>query len=131
MLADAAAVYDFAELLVKVKEPIGRELELLQARHLLFCFLHLAALPELQQRLLEIGLTAVAFETLADAGGLPILAPMSDIAGRLAVQIGSNLLQRPQGGTGLGNSRIRLSRGERWRWPGQLPDCFSCRKQGT
>ena len=101
MLADAAAVYDFAELLVKVKEPIGRELELLQARHLLFCFLHLAALPELQQRLLEIGLTAVAFETLADAGGLPILAPMSDIAGRLAVQIGSNLLQRPSGGKGL------------------------------
>jgi alanine dehydrogenase len=101
MLADAAAVYDFAELLVKVKEPVGPELDMLQARHLLFCFLHLAALPELQQRLLEIGLTAVAFETLADAGGLPILAPMSDIAGRLAVQIGSNLLQRPQGGKGL------------------------------
>lgn len=101
MLADAAAVYDFAELLVKVKEPIGPELELLQARHLLFCFLHLAAIPELQQRLLEIGLTAVAFETLADAGGLPILAPMSDIAGRLAVQIGSNLLHRPLGGKGL------------------------------
>ena len=101
VLADAAAIYDFAELLVKVKEPIGPELELLQARHLLFCFLHLAAMPELQRRLLEIGLTAVAFETLADAGGLPILAPMSDIAGRLAVQIGANLLQRPMGGKGL------------------------------
>jgi alanine dehydrogenase len=101
ILADAAAIYDFAELLVKVKEPVGPELELLQARHLLFCFLHLAALPELQQRLLAIGLTAVAFETLVDGGGLPILAPMSDIAGRLAVQIGSNLLHRPMGGKGL------------------------------
>lgn len=101
ILADATAVYDFAELLVKVKEPVGPELDLLRARHLLFCFLHLAALPELQRRLLEIGLTAVAFETVADAGGLPILAPMSDIAGRLSVQLGAGLLHRPQGGKGL------------------------------
>lgn len=101
ILPNAAAVYDFAELLIKVKEPVGSELDLLRDRHLLFCFLHLAALPELQRRLLEIGLTAVGFETVAEADGLPILAPMSDIAGRLSVQFGANLLHRPQGGKGL------------------------------
>jgi alanine dehydrogenase len=101
ILPDAASVYHRAELLIKVKEPMGPELDMLRSDHLLFCFLHLAALPELLQRLLDIGLTAVAFETVEEADGLPILAPMSDIAGRLAVQIGTRLLHRPQGGKGL------------------------------
>ncbi|MGB5177223.1 MAG: alanine dehydrogenase [Gammaproteobacteria bacterium] len=99
---DAKTVYEQSELLVKVKEPVAAELALLRKKHLLFCFLHLAAYPELTRRLQDIGLTAVGFETVeTDNGALPLLAPMSDIAGRLATQIGSNLLQRPQGGKGL------------------------------
>jgi len=101
ILPDAAALYERAELVVKVKEPWGPELDLLRPNHLLFSFLHLAAEPELTQRLLAIGLTAVGFETVADGGTLPILRPMSDIAGRLAVQIGATLLQAPHGGKGL------------------------------
>ena len=97
----AADVYASAEMLVKVKEPQAEELELLRADHLLFSYLHLAAAPQLLQALLKKGLTAVAFETLQSHGGLPLLAPMSDIAGRLAVQIGANLLQQPHGGRGI------------------------------
>ena len=100
--ADAKTVYGEAELIVKVKEPVAAELGLLRQDHLLFCFLHLAAYPELTRRLLDIGLTAIGFETVeTDSGTLPLLAPMSDIAGRLATQIGSNLLHQPQGGKGL------------------------------
>jgi len=101
ILPDAAALYGQAQLIVKVKEPYREEPALLRPDHLLFCYLHLAANPELTRRLQASGVTALAFETLADAGGLPLLAPMSDIAGRLAVQIGATLLQRPAGGKGL------------------------------
>ncbi|MDH5299980.1 MAG: alanine dehydrogenase [Gammaproteobacteria bacterium] len=101
ILPDAKAVYGTAEMIVKVKEPIGPELDLLKAHHLLFSYLHLAAEPALARSLQKIGLTAVAFETVEEQGRLPLLAPMSDIAGRLAVQIGANLLQRPHGGKGL------------------------------
>lgn len=102
VLDDAASVYGEAQLIVKVKEPIEGDLELLRSDHLLFCFLHLAALPDLARRLAELGLTAVGFETVEDARGrLPLLAPMSDIAGRVAVQIATHLLHRPQGGRGL------------------------------
>jgi len=98
---DAASLYAEAELIVKVKEPWGPELDLLRREHLLFSFLHLAANPDLQQRLLGIGLTAIGFETLEESGRLPILAPMSDIAGRLAIQYGTTLLYHPSGGKGL------------------------------
>ncbi len=101
ILPDAQAVFAESEMIVKVKEPVGPELELLQKHHLLFSYLHLAAAPELIARLLEIGLTGVAFETVEVDGLLPLLAPMSDIAGRLSVQIGMNLLHRPQGGKGI------------------------------
>lgn len=101
VLPDAATLYDRAELVVKVKEPLPAELPLLRRDHLLFCFLHLAAGRELAAALSDIGLTAVAFETVQEPTGLPLLAPMSDIAGRLAVQIGAHLLHRPQGGRGL------------------------------
>ncbi len=97
----AAAVYE-AELIVKVKEPVEADLVLLRDDHLLFSFLHLAAEPALTARLCDIGLTAVAFETVQlSSGGLPLLAPMSDIAGRLSAQIGANLLHRQNGGKGL------------------------------
>jgi alanine dehydrogenase len=100
--ADAAALYGDAELIVKVKEPVAGDLALLRREHLLFCYLHLAPNPELTRQLCEIGLTAIGFETVeTDSGELPLLAPMSDIAGRLAVQIGTHLLHQPQGGKGL------------------------------
>lgn len=102
ILPDAAAVYEKAQLVVKVKEPIAGDLEHLRADHLLFCYLHLAAEPALTQRLLEIGLTGVAFETVEEAdGSLPLLAPMSNIAGRIGVQVGTHLLHMPQGGRGI------------------------------
>jgi len=101
IVADADSLYDSAEMIVKVKEPIGPELQRLKSHHLLFSYLHLAAEVPLMEKLLETGLTAVAFETVEEDKLLPLLAPMSDIAGRLSVQIGSNLLHRPQGGKGL------------------------------
>ena len=102
IVADAEALYADAQLIVKVKEPQAEELARLRPDHLLFSYLHLAAAPELLQALRDIGLTAVAFETVTDADGrLPLLAPMSDIAGRLAVMTGSNLLYRHAGGRGL------------------------------
>lgn len=101
VLPDATSVYGDAQLIIKVKEPQPQELELLRPDHLLFCFLHLAAEQELMKGLLEIGLTAVAFETVAEGRALPLLAPMSDIAGKVAVQVGAHLLHQPQGGRGL------------------------------
>jgi alanine dehydrogenase len=101
VLPDAAALYRWSEVIVKVKEPVDPEIDLLQAHHRLFCYLHLAANTELTRRLCAIGLTAIAFETVADHGRLPILAPMSEIAGRIAVQVGTHLLHTPQGGRGI------------------------------
>ena len=101
VVPDAAALYGEATLIVKVKEPIEPEYGLLRADHIVFSYLHLAAVPELAKVLCDKGLTAVAFETVEDRGQLPLLAPMSDIAGRLSVQIGATLLHRPNGGRGL------------------------------
>jgi alanine dehydrogenase len=98
---DAAALYEKGEMIVKVKEPIKGDLQHLRDHHLLFCYLHLAAEPELTQRLLDIGLTGVAFETVElENGDLPLLAPMSIIAGRIATQVGTHLLHQPMGGKG-------------------------------
>ena len=98
---DAAALYEKGELIVKVKEPIEGDLALLRRDHLLFCYLHLAPLPELTKRLLDIGLTGIAFETVElENGDLPLLAPMSIIAGKIAVQVGTHLLHQPMGGKG-------------------------------
>ncbi|TDJ36192.1 MAG: alanine dehydrogenase, partial [Gammaproteobacteria bacterium] len=102
IVPDAAALYDKGELIVKVKEPIDGDLQHLRPNHLLFCYLHLAAEPDLTRRLREIGLTGVAFETVEDAdGNLPLLAPMSIIAGRIAIQVATVLLHQPQGGKGV------------------------------
>lgn len=99
---DAATLYARGELIVKVKEPIEGDLQHLRSDHLLFCYLHLAAEPKLTERLLDIGLTGVAFETVEEAdGSLPLLAPMSNIAGRIGVQVGTHLLHQPQGGRGI------------------------------
>jgi alanine dehydrogenase len=99
--ADAAELYASARLIVKVKEPYGSDLDYLRPDHLLFCFLHLAASPELAGKLINIGLTAVAFETVQRNGQLPLLAPMSIIAGKLSIQIASTLLYRHHAGKGI------------------------------
>lgn len=94
---DAKMLYHAAELIVKVKEPIADDLQHLNPRHTLFCFLHLAANPELTSALRKIGLTAIAFETIEVDGKLPLLAPMSEIAGKVAVQAGAHLLHQHKG----------------------------------
>jgi alanine dehydrogenase len=97
----AKKLYEAGELIVKVKEPIAGDLKLLRKDHLLFCYLHLAPDPKLTKALLDIGLTGVAFESVEDTDGtLPLLAPMSIIAGRIATQIGTHLLHQPAGGKG-------------------------------
>jgi alanine dehydrogenase len=101
IVPDAAALYGGAEMILKVKEPVAGEYPLLHSGHLLFCFLHLAAVPELARALVDTRLRAIAWETVAEGGRLPILAPMSEIAGRLATQIGTTLLQSPNGGRGV------------------------------
>jgi alanine dehydrogenase len=101
ILPDAPSLYGAAELIVKVKEPQPEEFDLLREDHLLFSYLHLAVEPALTEALLKIGLTAVGFETVKVGRQLPLLAPMSDIAGRIAIQIGAHLLYQPQGGRGL------------------------------
>lgn len=102
IIASATEVWDSAELLLKVKEPIASEYEHLRDDQMLFTYLHLAAEPELTEALLSAGTTAIAYETVEDAhGGLPLLAPMSEIAGRLAALVGAFYLQAPLQGSGI------------------------------
>ena len=98
---DAETLYGEAELIVKVKEPIAAEYAYLREDHILFSYLHLAANPQLAEKLQDIGLTALAFETVMVDNILPLLAPMSDVAGRIAVQTGATLLYATHGGKGL------------------------------
>ncbi len=98
----AAEVWERAGLICKVKEPQPSEYRHLRTDQVLFTYLHLAAYPAVADALLAAGTTAIAYETVTDArGGLPLLAPMSEIAGRMAVQIGAHLLERPNGGRGV------------------------------
>ncbi len=102
MLTGAGDVYAQAELICKVKEPLMEEVPLLQKGQILFCYLHLAPLPELTERLLEAGVNAIALETIqTDDGYLPCLVPMSEIAGRMAVQIAARHLEHELGGRGI------------------------------
>lgn len=97
----AEKVYE-AEMVLKVKEPLSSEFPLLKNGQLLFCFLHLAADKELVKHLIERKVVGVAFETITDAQGrLPILTPMSEVAGRLAIQAGATALQITHGGKGV------------------------------
>jgi alanine dehydrogenase len=101
-IASVDAVWRDAELLLKVKEPIEPEYGRLREGLVLFTYLHIAADEALTRALLESGITAVAYETVeTDAGALPLLAPMSEIAGRLAAQAGAYFLEKPLGGRGL------------------------------
>ncbi|MGC5614616.1 alanine dehydrogenase [Georgenia sp. Z1491] len=101
-LTDDPAEAWAADLVVKVKEPVGSEYGFLRSDQVLFTYLHLAADRPLTERLLEAGTTAIAYETVqSDDGRLPLLAPMSQIAGRMAGIVGANLLDATRGGTGV------------------------------
>lgn len=102
MMPLAANVYEQAELIVKVKEPLSAEYELLRPQQNLFTFLHLAAAPDLTALLLKRRVTAIAYETVQhDDGTLPLLQPMSEVAGRMSVQVGAHFLQKEHGGKGV------------------------------
>lgn len=101
IVPDAASCWSEADMVVKVKEPIAEEYQYFRDDLVLFTYLHLAAEPELTEALLRSGTTAIAYETVQGReGGLPLLAPMSEVAGRLASIVGSHTLLRPQGGSG-------------------------------
>jgi len=99
---DAASVFEEAELVLGVKEPQPQEVAMLRSDHLLFTYLHLAPDPDLTRGLAESGATCVAYETVVDERGrLPLLAPMSEVAGKIATQAGAFFLERPLGGRGV------------------------------
>jgi alanine dehydrogenase len=98
---NAASLWSGADMIMKVKEPLPTEYGLMTERQLLFTFLHLAPLPDLVEVLLEKKVRAVAYETIQAAdGSLPLLAPMSQVAGKMAVQLGAAFLQKEKGGIG-------------------------------
>jgi alanine dehydrogenase len=100
--ADAAEVFAFAEMVVKVKEPLPPEIAMLHDGQVLFTYLHLAADREQTDGLMRSGATCIAYETVTDArGALPLLAPMSEVAGRMSVQVGAHCLEKEQGGAGV------------------------------
>lgn len=90
-----------AEMIIKVKEPLKEEFQYFREGLILFAYLHLAPEYELTQELLNSGVTAIAYETMEYQGTLPLLTPMSEVAGRMAIQIGANLLEQPNGGKGI------------------------------
>src|SRR3712207_2525215 len=99
---DAASVFEEAELILGVKQPQPSEVEMLRPDHLLFTYLHLPPDPELTRWLCDRGATCVAYETVVDERGrLPLLAPMSEVAGKIATQAGAFFLERPLGGRGV------------------------------
>jgi alanine dehydrogenase len=102
ILPDAESVFAEADMIVKVKEPQPSEVAMLEARHVLFTYLHLAPDAELTQGLVDSGATCIAYETVEDTDGrLPLLAPMSEVAGKIATQAGAFMLEKPLGGRGL------------------------------
>jgi len=103
ILPSADAVYEKAEMIVKVKEPIEADLKRLKDGQLLFTYLHLAPVPDLTQALLKKKITGVAYETITDdrKRTLPLLTPMSEVAGRMSVHVGAYYLHKPNGGRGV------------------------------
>ena len=102
VLPDAAAVFAAAEMIVKVKEPQPAECAMLRQGQVLFTYLHLAPDPLQAEGLLQSGCTAIAYETITDdRGGLPLLAPMGEVAGRMSIQVGAVALQKTSGGRGV------------------------------
>lgn len=100
IIADPKQVWD-AEMVMKVKEPLPEEYVYFRKGLVLFTYLHLAAEPELAQALKDKGVTAIAYETVSEGRTLPLLTPMSEVAGRMAAQIGAQFLEKPKGGKGI------------------------------
>ena len=102
ILPAAAAVFEAAEMIVKVKEPQPEEIALLRPHHLLFTYLHLAADKPQAEGLMASGATCIAYETVTSrTGTLPLLKPMSEVAGRMSIQVGAHYLEKEQGGRGV------------------------------
>ena len=102
IIATASEIFERAELIIKVKEPLVSERKRLQGGQIIFTYLHLAPDREQTNDLLQSGVTAIAYETVTDAAGnLPLLAPMSKVAGRMAAQVAAHFLERPYGGRGV------------------------------
>ncbi len=102
ILPNASEVFMAADMIVKVKEPQPSEIAMLQARHTLFTYLHLAPDPEQAKGLMASGATCIAYETVTSkSGALPLLKPMSEVAGRMSVQVGAHYLEKEQGGRGV------------------------------
>ena len=102
IVTDAAAVYRRADLILKVKEPLEQEIPSLRRGQVLFTYLHLAPQPRLTRALIDAGVTAIAYETITDGKGqLPLLTPMSEVAGRMSIQVGAFYLQKTLGGRGI------------------------------
>ena len=102
IVTDAAAVYRRADLILKVKEPLEQEIPALRRGQILFTYLHLAPQPRLTRALIDSGVTAIAYETITDGNGpLPLLTPMSEVAGRMSIQVGAFHLQKTLGGRGI------------------------------
>jgi alanine dehydrogenase len=102
ILKTADEVFDAADMIVKVKEPQPVEIKRLKPKHTLFTYLHLAPDPEQTKGLIDSGAVCIAYETVTDArGGLPLLAPMSEVAGRMSIQAGAHSLEKAQGGRGV------------------------------
>lgn len=99
---EAAEIFARAEMIIKVKEPQPQECRMLRSDQSLFTYLHLAPDPEQTELLLASGATCIAYETVtSDGRGLPLLAPMSEVAGRMSVQAGAHNLEKAQGGNGM------------------------------
>jgi len=112
ILEDPAEVWARADLIIKVKEPLPSEYDRLREGQMLFTYLHLAPAPELTRELLRRKVTAIAYETITDGEGrLPLLTPMSEVAGRMAVQVGATYLQKIHGGRGTNATRIAVGMG--------------------
>jgi alanine dehydrogenase len=102
ILPDAAAVFSASDMIVKVKEPQAQEIAMLEPRHILFTYLHLAADKPQAEGLVKSGATCIAYETVTSKNGsLPLLKPMSEVAGRMSVQVGAHYLEKEQGGRGV------------------------------
>ena len=102
IVREPAEVFSQADMVIKVKEPLPQEYQYLRNDLILFTFLHLAPLPELSQALLDSKTTAIAYETVQlDNGSLPLLAPMSEVAGRMSIQVGAHYLEKEAGGRGI------------------------------
>ncbi|MYA64185.1 MAG: alanine dehydrogenase, partial [Gemmatimonadetes bacterium] len=100
--ADAEEVWARSEMVMKVKDPIAPEWTLMRPDQILFCYFHFAASEALTRAVMESGAVAIAYETVGpERGSLPLLTPMSEVAGRMSIQAGAKYLERPHGGSGI------------------------------